>query len=155
MQLRITEKSVIDPGYRAAYTPGRDETVSSPRLAEKRRGERVNVKTRAVKRAGLSEADLVRLMQRSGAGRPSTYAATLEALRRHGYIEARDGRLFVTGRGRQALAFLEENYPFLLDPGFSARIETALDEIAAGRTSYAGVLSSFLKTLKGEKEQDV
>lgn len=154
MQLRITEKSVIAPGYRAAYTPGRDETVSAPRLAAKKRGDKVRLTAR-LRRASLTEANLIRLMQRSEVGRPSTYAATLEALRRHGYLEAKDGRLVVSERGRAVLAFLEENYPFLLDPGFSARIEAALDEIAAGRTSYAGVLSSFLKTLKGEKEQDV
>lgn len=147
MRLRITEKTILNPGYRAAYTPGRDETEHASRLAEKKRGDKVRLKTR-LRKASLTEADLIRLMQQSGVGRPSTYATTLEALRRHGYIEARDGRLVVTGRGRQALAFLEENYPFLLDPGFSARIESALDEIAAGRRGYASGIQTLWEQLK-------
>lgn len=147
MRLTLTEKIVLNPGYRRAYTPARDETVSAPRLAEKGHGDKVRLKTR-LRRASLTEADLVRLMQRSGVGRPSTYAATLEALRRHGYIEARDGRLVVTGRGRHVLTFLEESYPFLLDPGFSARIESVLDEIAAGRHSYASGIQTLWEQLK-------
>lgn len=148
MRLTLTEKSVLEPGYRRAYTPARDETVSAPRLAEKKRGDRVNVQTRAAKRAGLSEADLVRLMRQIGVGRPSTYAATLEALRRHGYIETKDDRLVVTRRGRAALAFLEKNHLFLLALDFSAEIEAALDDLASGRGAYVQIVQGVWERLK-------
>lgn len=148
MQIRLTEKTVLDPGFRRAYRPPRDGTTDAPRYGNRPRGTRVKLKARAAKRAGLSEAELIRLMRESGAGRPSTYAATLEALRRHGYIEARDGTLQVTQRGRRALAFLEENYPFLLAPDFSAEIEAALDDLASGRRGYVQVVQGVWERLK-------
>lgn len=148
MRLTLTEKTVLTPGYRRAYSPARDETVAAPRLAEKRRGERVRVQTR-LRKATLTEADLIRRMQGSGVGRPSTYAATLEALRRHGYVEEQDGLLRVTPRGRQVLDFLEARYPFLLDPHFSARIEADLDALAEGKATYEIVLAELWKRLRG------
>ncbi|MFZ5885602.1 MAG: DNA topoisomerase [Chloroflexota bacterium] len=150
MQLRITEKTVLTPGYRRAYSPARDETVAAPRLAEKRRGERVRVQTR-LRKATLTEADLIRRMQGSGVGRPSTYAATLEALRRHGYIETQEGTLRLTPRGREVLRFLEARYPFLLDPEFSARLEAQLDSLACGRGTYRVLLARLWRTLQGEQ----
>ncbi|MCX7756118.1 MAG: DNA topoisomerase [Anaerolineales bacterium] len=151
MRLTLTEKTVLDPGYRRACAPARDETAQTSRLARKQRGEKMQLTPRIERVCGLSEADLIRRMQASGVGRPSTYAATLEALRRHGYIETQDGALQVTQRGQQALDFLEARYPFLLDPDFSARIEAGLDALAEGRRmTYETLLSELLKTLQGE-----
>jgi DNA topoisomerase-1 len=148
MKQQITERTVLDPGYRRAYQKGRDETVQTPRLSNYRKGQRVQAKTRVERKAGLNEADLIRLMQYSGVGRPSTYAATLEALKQHGYIEERDGQLLVTGRGRAALAFVQREYPGLFDVSFTAEMEQMLDDLAAGKRTYESVLEAVWEKLR-------
>jgi len=149
-QITITERIVLDPGYRRSYEEGRDEdeTVQTPHLAQYRKGQLVQVKTRVERKVGLNEADLIRLMQSSGVGRPSTYAATLEALKQHGYIEERDGQLLVTKRGRAALAFVQREYPSLFDVSFTAEMEQVLDDLAAGKKTYENVLEAIWKKLR-------
>jgi DNA topoisomerase-1 len=148
MKQQITERTVLDPGYRRAYRKGRDETAQTPRLANYRKGQRVQAKTRVERKAGLNEADLIRLMRYSGVGRPSTYAATLEALKQHGYIEERDGQLLVTGRGRAVLAFVQREYPGLFDVSFTAEMEQMLDDLASGKRTYASVLEAVWEKLR-------
>jgi DNA topoisomerase-1 len=148
MQITLTERTVLDPGYRRAYQKGRDETAQTPRLAQYHKGQRVQARARVERKDGLSEADLIRLMQASGVGRPSTYASTLEALRQHGYVEERDGRLSVTGRGRDALAFVQREYPGLFDVSFTAEMERMLDDLAAGKRTYASVLEAVWEKLR-------
>ncbi|RME87978.1 MAG: type IA DNA topoisomerase [Anaerolineae bacterium] len=150
-RITLTEKVVEEPGYRRAYTPPEKETAAQASLSRLRRGARVRLKARAVRREGLSEAALLRLMADSGVGRPSTYAETLAALRRHGYIEEREGRLVVTARGRAVLDWLRERYPFLADPAFTADLERALDALAEGRRNYADVVRSVWDRLQGQE----
>jgi DNA topoisomerase-1 len=146
----LTEKTILDPGYRAAYTPPHDDVQPAPRLSQRRRGERVCLRAQVRQQKGLAEGELIAQMQSSGVGRPSTYAMTLEALRRHGYIEEREGRLIVTARGKQALAFLRTNYPFLLDVGFTAHLEAQLDALAEGKTTYHKTIQSVWDRLQQE-----
>jgi len=152
--IQVIEKTVQSPGYRRAYTPPRDSTTRTPRLDEYQyqRGQRVRAQARAEKKNGLPEADLLRLMQQSGVGRPSTYAATLDALRAHGYLEDREGRLHVSARGLQVLSFLQRRYPFLLDAGFSAEMESQLDALALGRTSYKKTVAGVWAKLQDGQE---
>lgn len=147
MQLTLTEKTVSDPGYRRAYTPARDDTTQTPHLTGYQRGQKVQPSIRIAKRV-LTEGALIRLLQASGVGRPSTYAATLEALRRHGYLDTRQGGLVVTGSGQKVLAFLEARYPFLLEVGFSAAIEAHLDDLACGRRSYLQVVQPIWERVR-------
>jgi DNA topoisomerase-1 len=147
-RITLTEKTILDPGYRAAYTPPHDDVQPAPRLSQRRRGERVRLRAQVRHQKGLAEGELIAQMQSSGVGRPSTYAMTLEALRRHGYIEEREGRLIVTTRGKQALAFLRTNYPFLLDADFTAHLEAQLDALAEGKTTYHQTIQSVWDRLQ-------
>jgi DNA topoisomerase-1 len=147
-RLVVRERILIEAGYRQAYTPPHDDVQPAPRLSQRRRGERVRLRAQVRHQTGLAEGELIAQMQSSGVGRPSTYAMTLEALRRHGYIEEREGRLIVTARGKQALAFLRTNYPFLLDADFTAQLEAQLDALAEGKTTYLRLVQSVWDRLQ-------
>jgi DNA topoisomerase IA len=147
-RLVVRERIVIEAGYRQAYTPVRDETSPQPSLEKYHPGQRVKPRAQIRQQKGLAEGELIAQMQSSGVGRPSTYAMTLEALRRHGYIEEREGRLIVTTRGKQALAFLRTNYPFLLDADFTAHLEAQLDALAEGKTTYHQTIQSVWDRLQ-------
>ena len=90
-----------------------------------------------------TEASLIGDLETHGIGRPSTYASTLETLGERGYATARDRRLHPTDLGLRVCAFLTRRFPSLFDLDFTARLETTLDAVAAGREDYTPALRQF------------
>ena len=142
--LKVVEHVLVEPGYRRAYKPPHEdvpmETHETSRLSALKKGQRVRaqVSTRhAALERGITEAELLRLMEAKGVGRPSTYAGIVAELVRRKYIKT-NGRLRSTDRGRRVWAFLAEHYSQLFSPGFTARLERSLDEIASGETPVSG-----------------
>ena len=88
--------------------------------------------------AHYNEASLVRAMEKEGIGRPSTYASTLEALRKHAYlVERTTGHVLApTDLGRAVVAFLingDTRAPkgdALFFVGYTRQMESLLDAIA-------------------------
>ncbi len=148
MRTDIEERILIEPGYRQAYTPAGDTAVSVPRLRNVRVGQRLRAQVRITRRP-LTEADLVRLMQQHGIGRPSTYAATIASLRRHRYV---DENLAPTPRGLAALEWLTASYPRLFALDFSAALEGWLDDLAAGQRSYRQVVAAVWAELAAKEQ---
>jgi len=151
MKIRISERELLNPGYRRAYTPPKSiEHVSSgeSRLADLKRGQRIKPKKIRVREHGMTEADLIALLQKNGIGRPATYALIMETLIQRRYVESAGGSLVMTPRGKAVLEFLLERYPQLFSVEFTAKMEEMLDEIASRKYSYAHVLCVFNQILK-------
>ncbi|WP_317036205.1 type I DNA topoisomerase [Nodosilinea sp. E11] len=79
-----------------------------------------------------SEPKLVKLMEQKGIGRPSTYAPTIKTLQQRQYVELLQGKLQPTALGLELDGALEKLLPDLIQPEFTAQMETALDAIATG-----------------------
>jgi len=157
-ELKVVERVLVEPGYRHVYKPaGEDVPVEShetSRLSALKKGQRVRarVSTRhAALERGMTEAELLRLMEEKGVGRPSTYAGIVAELVRRKYVRA-NGRLRSTGRGRRVWAFLAEHYSYLFSPSFTAHLERSLDGIASGEASYFDVLGELWDRLPEQKE---
>ena len=152
MKIQVSERELLDPGYRRAYTPPKSiEHVASgeSRLADLKRGQRIKPKKILVREHGMTEADLIALLQKNGIGRPATYALIMETLIQRRYVErGAGGSLVITPRGRAVLVFLLERYPQLFSVEFTAKMEEMLDEIASRKYSYAHVLCVFNQILK-------
>ena len=151
--LKVVERVLVEPGYRRAYKPAQEdvpmETHETSRLSALKKGQRVRaqVNTRhAALERGITEAELLRLMEAKGVGRPSTYAGIIAELVRRKYVQA-NGRLRSTDRGRQVWAFLAEHYSHLFSPEFTARLERSLDDIASGDRFYLDVLNELFELL--------
>ncbi len=90
-----------------------------------------------------SEASLVKALEENGIGRPSTYAPILGTIQQRGYV-TRDGtRLFPTETGYLVNDILIENFPDVIDVGFTASMENDLDQIAAGELDWVKVMRDF------------
>ena len=76
-------------------------------------------------------------------GRPSTYAATLATLKRRGYVTLKRRQMQPTLLGEQVVAVLVNRLPDLFAVAFTAEMETALDEIAAGARQGRTYLTAF------------
>ncbi|MEM8557759.1 MAG: type I DNA topoisomerase [Bacteroidota bacterium] len=90
-----------------------------------------------------TEASLVKALERHGIGRPSTYSATIATLQNRGYAELKKRVLHATALGLRVCDLLVQHFPKLFDLGFTAKMEEALDQIAAGKRAYRDTLRTF------------
>lgn len=91
----------------------------------------------------FSEAALVQALEKHGVGRPSTYASMVSVVKSKGYVALKQKRLVPTETGVKLCAFLVERFPQVFDVGYTARLEAALDRVAAGSVNQQDVLSTF------------
>jgi DNA topoisomerase-1 len=152
MKIQASERELLDPGYRRAYTPPKNmEHVTSgeSRLADLKRGQRIKPKKIRVRQHGMTEADLIAVLQKNGIGRPATYAIIMETLIQRKFIESgAGGSLAITPRGRAVLKFLVSRYPQLFSVEFTAKMEEMLDKISSKKVSYEHVIGQLHQFLK-------
>ncbi len=92
----------------------------------------------------FSESTLVKELEDSGIGRPSTYAAILSTIVSRGYIKKRhDGRFRPTELGTVITELLTASFPEVLDVKFTAQMEERLDEVEEGKSDWHELLASF------------
>jgi DNA topoisomerase-1 len=105
----------------------------------------------------FTEATLIKELEKSGIGRPSTYASIMKKISARDYTMKEQGRLKPTELGRVVTGMLETNFPDLMSIGFTALMEDSLEEVAENHKEWRDVLSSFWgnfsKTLETAKEQ--
>lgn len=91
----------------------------------------------------FTEASLIKQLEESGVGRPSTYAPTVSTLYARGYIE-RDGKALVPQEvGKQVIDLLSEHFPKIVDVDFTAHMEEDLDSVAEGKKKWQKVIGDF------------
>jgi len=91
----------------------------------------------------FSEASLVKELEKSGIGRPSTYAAIMAKIQSREYTEKEKGRLRPTELGRVIAQMLEASFPQVMNIGFTAQMEDELEEIAKGDKEWKELLRTF------------
>ena len=97
--------------------------------------------TQAPKR--FTEAGLVQKLEAEGVGRPSTYASMVETIQGKGYVSKQKRHLVPTETGTGLCAYLIEQFPSVFDVGYTAQLESTLDEIASGNTTRLQALQAF------------
>ncbi len=96
-----------------------------------------------------SEARLIKAMEEKGIGRPSTYASIIDTLQQRAYVVLeRQGtsktKMFVpTSQGILTDEQLEQHFPTVINVGYTAEMETELDEIADGKRDNVLALRTF------------
>ncbi|MCF6278362.1 MAG: DNA topoisomerase, partial [Anaerolineales bacterium] len=100
-----------------------------------------------------SEASLVQALEENGIGRPSTFAPTLSTIQARGYVERVDKRLVPTETGELVNELLVKHFPDIVDLGFTARMESDLDEVASGKRQWVDVVRAFYGPFAVELEK--
>jgi DNA topoisomerase-1 len=98
------------------------------------------------------EASLVKELEKRGIGRPSTYASIISTIQDRGYVRLENRRFHAEKMGDIVTERLIENFEDLMDFGFTAALEEALDEVALGHKDWKQVLGSFYKDFKKKLE---
>lgn len=93
--------------------------------------------------ARYSEASLVRELEKRGIGRPSTYAAIISTIQERGYVHVKNRRFYADKMGDVVTERLVESFADLMDYGFTANMEEALDAVATGQKDWHKLLDEF------------
>ena len=90
-----------------------------------------------------SESMLIRALEKEGIGRPSTYASIIGTIETRDYIEREKRKFKPTLLGKVVCRFLVDNFPDIMDIGFTAEMEDKLDSIAEGSLEWTPMLRQF------------
>lgn len=91
----------------------------------------------------FTEASLVKELEKSGIGRPSTYATIMNKIQSRDYTVKEKGSLKPTELGRVIAQMLEENFKMIMDVGFTSAMEDELEEIAYNHKNWKVLLHDF------------
>ena len=111
----------------------------------------------------LTEAGLVKALEESGIGRPSTYASIIDTIERREYTFRKGNALVPTFTAFAVVKLMQEHLEHLIDIDFTARMEDRLDGISRGeheplpylREFYFGNGMPGLKSLIENKVEEI
>ncbi len=146
--LRAGGSVLVFAGYLAVLPQERDEAETRllRHLAEGQELELVEVLpeqhfTKPPPR--YTEASLVRALEDNGIGRPSTYAPTIDTLRRRKYVRMQQRAFVPTVVGFVVNDFLVANFPGIVNIEFTAQVEAQLDSVQSGEIEWQELLEKF------------
>ncbi len=98
--------------------------------------------------AHYTEASLIKTLEETGVGRPSTYASIVSTIIKREYVK-REGKLLkATELGCATTALLKDKFQKIVNTKFTASMETKLDEIDNGSINYIEMLHEFYDELE-------
>lgn len=108
--------------------------------------------------ARYTEATLIKVLEKEGIGRPSTYAPIISNIQGKNYIEKEEGRYFKpTEIGTLITNLLTKHFPEIIDVNFTAKMEDKLDQVANGKINWKNICKDFYvpfeKNLKQKYEE--
>jgi len=93
--------------------------------------------------ARYTEASLVKELEKRDIGRPSTYASIISTIQDRGYVRVENKRFYALKMGDIVSERLLESFDELMSYDFTAKMEDALDDVAAGKTDWKTLLNQF------------
>jgi DNA topoisomerase-1 len=93
--------------------------------------------------ARYTEAKLIKEMEELGIGRPSTYATTMDILKKRNYVIVEDKKFIPTEVGIEITDKLQQCFSHLINVKYTANMETDLDKIADGKANWIKILHAF------------
>lgn len=161
---RASGKRIDFPGFFRAYVEGsddpdaaiEDQEVILPRLQQGDHPECQDLEAighETQPPARFTEASLVKTLESEGIGRPSTYASIIGTIIDRGYAQMVSNSLVPTFTAFAVTGLLEQYFPDLVDPKFTARMEQTLDEISTGEASWLPYLNQFYRGDAGLETQ--
>ena len=150
--MRATGSIIKFQGFLAVYEEKHDEeekNEESHLLPPLQQGEEVVLQklfcdqafTKAPPR--YSEASLVKELEKSGIGRPSTYATIMNKIQSREYTIKENGRLKPTELGQVIAQMLAASFPQIMNSGFTAKMEDDLEEVADDKKNWKTLIQEF------------
>lgn len=159
---RAGGKKILFPGFFRAYVEGSDDPDAAlenqenflPELSEGDSTDLQDLNFNAHETkppARYTEATLVKELEKSGVGRPSTYAAVISTIQSRNYCRTEGKALVPTFTAFAVTSLLEQHFPDLVDSDFTSALEDKLDGVAAGTEDPVKYLDDYYKGENGLK----
>lgn len=154
---KASGKTLLFKGYTAVYEEFKntdaEDDESAPMLPDLKEGERVNLLNLTSEQkftkppSRYTEATLIKTMEDKGIGRPSTYATIMAKLsdKKREYVRKEGKYLVPNDISYQLIDFLVKYFPDVMSVTFTARMETALDDIGDGGRDWHKLISDFYR----------
>ena len=161
--LRANGQVMVFDGFLSVYRESVDETAdgdgdagdeSGKLLPDLTKGEALTTGTVTPEQhftqppPRFTDASLVKRMEELGIGRPSTYASIIQVLQQRNYVIKDKGRFIPEDRGRLVSTFLGNFFDRYVEYDFTARLETQLDDVSAGKLDWKQLLAAFWRDFK-------
>ena len=148
---RASQSVLKSPGYTAVYEESRDDDADEKELPlpDLKAGEPLTLLELKQEQkftqppARYTEATLIREMEETGVGRPSTYAPTISTILDREYVVKEGKFLRPTPLGEVVTGLMTERFSDIVDLKFTARMEDALDDVEKGEKVWTDVLTEF------------
>lgn len=142
--------SVRFDGYTRLYESGTDEEEEEEgKLPKINQGDSIKMKELAGNQhftqppARYTEASLIKALEETGVGRPSTYASIISTITQREYVIREQKQLKSTELGEAITNLLKDKFPKIVNVKFTAGMESQLDEVESGETDYIKMLHEF------------
>lgn len=93
--------------------------------------------------ARFTDASIIKLLEEKGIGRPSTYAPIISVLLERFYVTRDNKQLVPTALGRKIDEILAGSFPDVVDAGFTADMESLLDEVEESKRDWVASIGRF------------
>ena len=151
-------------GYTKVYVAGTDEEEEDESaLPELAAGDALKLKDLGGNQhftqppARYTEASLVKKLEETGVGRPSTYVSIVSTITGREYVTREQKQLKPTELGEAVTKLLKEQFPNIVNVKFTANMENDLDRVEHGEVDYVAMLHAFYdgfdEELKKAKEK--
>ncbi len=142
--------SVRFDGYTCLYVSGTDEEEEEEgKLPKINEGDTIKVKELVGNQhftqppSRYTEASLIKALEETGVGRPSTYATIISTITQREYVVREQKQLKSTELGEAITDLLKAKFPKIVNVKFTAGMETQLDTVESGETDYIKMLHEF------------
>lgn len=153
----LTSKELITEGFKTVYSYKEDDEEDAEVVKETfKKGEKLtntalaDEKKTTKPKPRLTEATLVKELQKQGVGRPSTYATIVETVLSpsRGYAEKDGKSIKPTDKGMELAAFLDRSFNNIIKLDYTREMEESLDKIATGKMTKTQFLTEFYTTME-------
>ena len=142
--------SVRFDGYTCLYETGTDEDEEEEaKLPKINEGDAIKMKELAGNQhftqppARYTEASLIKALEETGVGRPSTYASIISTITQREYVIREQKQLKPTELGEAITSLLKDKFSKIVNVKFTAGMESQLDMVESGETDYIKMLHEF------------
>ena len=148
---RMNHRIITFEGFGLVFDKEDDKkNVANSGFAELKEGAIFNLKKFETKQhftqppPRYNDASMVKILEESGVGRPSTYAPTIQTLIKRYYVTRVSGRsLNPTELGLIVNNIMNKHFPKLVNTTFTASMEEDLDKVAESNLDWVKMLHTF------------
>lgn len=151
-------KTLVFAGFKAVYTSSTEEDEKDTALPQINENESLKLDKITSEQKftkpplRYTDSSIVKAMEESGIGRPSTYASIISILSKRQYTEKEGKYIIPTPLGELLCAQLVKYFPNIMETKFTAEMENKLDTVADGNVDWHRIISDFYPGFMKELE---